>query len=330
MRIINVYVLLVCLGIALVISSCVEKPTKYTGPVEKITVAAAEYLTGTPVYIAEAQGFFKQNGLDVTIKGYKSGKAAGDALITGEADISTSAGNVFVRNSFEHADIRVFGTIAAAQRKELIARKDKGFTAINDLIGKKLGVTKKSGAEFQLGVFLAFNYLSYKDMEIVDLRPPEIVKAILNGDIDAAFTWDPYAYNIEEELGDNAISWPGGEDFYFVLIAKDDWIKNNPSAVERFIKSILEAEDYIKENSEIAKEFAKKRFDYEPDYIDYSWPKQKFVVVLEQAMLILFEDQARWAIENKLTDKTEVPNYLDFIYMDALEKARPDSVTIIH
>ena len=138
--------LAVLIVIALANSSCVEKPKKHTGSVEKITVAAAEYLIGTPVYIAEDQGFFNKNGLEVTIKGYKSGKAAGDALIAGEADISTSAANVFVRNSFEHADIRVFGTIAAAQMKELVARKDKGFTAINDLIGKKLGVTRKSAA----------------------------------------------------------------------------------------------------------------------------------------------------------------------------------------
>ena len=322
--------LLVCLVIVFAVSNRIEKQKKYTGPVEKITLAAAEYLIGTPVYIAEEQGFFEKNGLEVTIKGYKSGKAAADALIAGESDISTSADNVFVHNSFEHEGLRVIGTIANAQMKELLARKDKGFTTINDLKGKKLGVTKKSGAAFQLGVFLTLNYLSYQDMEIVDLRPPEIVKAVINGDIDAAFTWDPYAYLIKKKLGDNVISWPGGEDFYFLIIAKDDWIKNSPAAVERFIKSVLEAEAYIKENPESAKEFARKRFAYESDYIDYSWPTQRFVVTLDQAMLILFEDQARWAIENKLTDKRKVPNYLNYIYIDALKELKPEAVTLIH
>ncbi len=306
-----------------------EQPEKYTGPVEKITVAAAENLIGTPVYIAEEQGFFKKNSLEVTIKGYKSGKAAGDALIVGEADIATSAGNVFVSNSFKHRDLRVFGTIATAQVKELVARRDKGISKIRDIKGKKLGVTKKSGAEFLLGVFLLFNNLSYQDIEIVDLRPPEIVKAILNGDIDSAFTWDPNAYNIKKQLGDNAISWPGYSDFYFVLLTKENWIKKNAEAAESFIKAIVEAADYIKDNSEKAKEFARKRFNYESHYIDYSWPKQKFAVILEQAMLILLEDQARWRIRNKLTDRTEVPDYLDYIYFDALNEVKPDAVTII-
>ncbi|MEE9594876.1 MAG: hypothetical protein V3V92_05695, partial [Candidatus Hydrothermarchaeales archaeon] len=61
-----------------------------------------------------------------------------------------------------------------------------------------------------------------------------------------------------------------------------------------------------------------------------SWPKQEYAVKLPQAMLILFEDQARWRIKNNLTDKTRVPNYLDYIYLDALEEVKPGAVTIIH
>ncbi len=328
-----VRILLLIIASSLVVGGCSQlrqgEPEKYTGPVEKITVAAAEYLTGALVYVAEDQGFFEENGLEVTLKGYGSGKACADALIDKEADISTSADFVFVSNSFEHTDLRIFGTVATKQVKELVARKDSGITAINDLVGKKIGVTKKSGAEFQLGVFLTFNGISQEDVELVDLRPPEMLGAISNGDVDAVFIWDPYLYHIKIELGENAISWHGGEDFYFVLLTKEDWLDKNPAAAERFMKSMLEAEDYIKDNSEEAKEYAKDRFNYESEYIEYSWPKQEYVVTLSQAMLILLEDQTRWRIEQGQTDAAEVPNYLGFIYLDALEEVKPDAVTII-
>jgi len=306
-----------------------QEQLKYTGPVEKITVAAANYLTGVLVYIAEDQGFFEKNGLNVTIKDYTSGKAAGDAVLNGEADISTSAGFVFVSHSFNYTDLRILGTVATKQVKELIARKDKGITTINDLIGKKIGVTKKSGAEFLFGTFLTYNALSYQDVEIVDLRPQDIVESISNGSIDAAFIWDPYLYEIKEILGENAISWPGGEDFYFVLLTKEDWLTNNSAATKRFMKSLIEAEDYVKDNSEEIKEFAEDKFGDESAYLEYSWPKQKFVVTLQQAMLVTFEDQARWRIENNLTDETVIPNYLNYIYIDALEEVKPEAVTII-
>jgi len=306
-----------------------EEPGKYAGPVDKVTVAAAEYLAGALIYVAEDQRFFEENGLDVTIRGYGSGKACADALINREADICTSAGFVFVSNSSQHVDLRVFGTVATAQVKELIVRKDRGITTIDDLAGKRIGVTRRSGAEFLLGVFLTLNGLSYETVELVDLKPSEIVEAISDGDIDAAFTWDPYSYDIKKELGENVISWFGGEEFYFLLLAQRDWIEDNPAAAERFIESLLEAEEYIEDNSEKVKEFVKGRFDYEADYIEYSWPRQEFAVILEQAMLITFEDQARWRIENNLTDKTQIPNYLNFIYWDALEAAKPEAVTVI-
>ena len=109
-----------------------------------------------------------------------------------------------------------------------------------------------------------------------------------------------------------------------------NWIENNPVAVEDFIKSVLEAEAYVKDHPIEAKKFVKNRFNYESDFIDYSWSKQEFVVILGQAMLITFEDQARWRIKHRLTEATEVPNYLDYTYLDALEKVKPEAVGIIH
>jgi NitT/TauT family transport system substrate-binding protein len=52
-------------------------------------------------------------------------------------------------------------------------------------------------------------------------------------------------------------------------------------------------------------------------------------VTLPQALIIAMEDEARWRIENKLTDKTTVPNYLNFLYLDGLEAVSPEAVTVI-
>ncbi len=317
-------------GIGISVGGCQEKPEEYTGPVEKITLAAYAGETAAIVYVAEDQGYFEKNGLEVTIEDYESGKAATDILIAGEVDIATAADDVFVSNALNHADLMTFGTVATAEVTELVARKDKGILTINDLIGKKVGVTKNTGCEIALASFLLNNGFSINEVELVDLKPSKIVEAISNSDIDAAVTWDPNVYNIKKELGDNAVSWGNiQESFYFVLITKKEWLENNPTAAKGFIKAVLEAEDYVKDNSKEAKEFIKNRFDYEQDYIDYSWPKQEFAVVLEQAMLIWFESITRWRIKNNLVDATEVPNYLDYIYFDALEEVKPEAVGII-
>ncbi len=150
----------------------------YTGPVEKLTIAAYAGGDGALVYIAEAQGYFAENGLEVTIKDYEAGKLAADALLAGEADVSTSADFVLVSQSFAHANLRILGTVALSDSNELVARKDCGIHVPADLQGKRIGVTRKSVGEFYLGTFLTFHELSMQDVEIVDLKPSALVEAI--------------------------------------------------------------------------------------------------------------------------------------------------------
>ncbi len=63
--------------------------------------------------------------------------------------------------------------------------------------------------------------------------------------------------------------------------------------------------------------------------MEYSWSNFKHSVALDQELLISMEDKARWVIENKLTDAKKVPNYLNFIYFDALEAVKPERISII-
>jgi NitT/TauT family transport system substrate-binding protein len=297
---------------------------------EKVTIAAfGEF--AAPVYIAHEKGYFDKNGVDVIVKDYEAGKICADAMIAGEADLATCAETVFVSNSFDHADLRIICTLDKFKTQGIIARRDHGILKPQDLKGKKIGVTRKSGGEFFLWTFLSFHYLTVADIEIVDLPPSEIVKSMLSGEIDAASSWDPHIYNIANELADKAIVWPQeeGEAFYFLLITKSGWIKDHPEAARRIVGALIEAEKFLKENAAGARGILAKRFHYDDPYMDHIWPKFDYKIGISQALVVLLENVARWRIENKLTDKKEVPNYLDYIYKDALEDADPKRVTII-
>ncbi len=233
------------------------------GTVEEITLAAYAGSDSALVYIAQEQGFFADNGVNVALKEYESGKAAGDVVVAGEADIATSADFVFVSNSLEMDDLRILGTVAESQTSELVARRDRGISTPADLAGKKIGVTRKSVGEFYLGTFLTFNGLSIADVEVVDLNPSDIVGGISTGEIDAGLTWNPNPYNMKQALGDNAVSWPGqsGQPYYFVLLASEGFVNERPLAVERFVKALVQAEEFLNRNNEEAKEIVRQAFD---------------------------------------------------------------------
>ena len=299
-------------------------------PAERVSIAVCEEYS-TLVWIAQDQGYFADNGLNVAIRDYKSGKQACDALLAGEVSIATSADFVLVSNSFDYQDLRTFGVINTVDNIELVARKDHGISQPDDLKGKKIGVTLKSTAEFFLGSFLIFNKLSTNDVEFIDLNPNEIIEAIVKGDIDAAFTWQPNISRIKSTLRDNAISWPGqcGQPYYFLLITRESWITEHAKTAERFIKAITQAEEYTDEYNNDAKNLIKQRYGYESSYLDVAWSKHEFRVTLAQQLLVVLEDQARWRIKQGLNHATEVPNYLDYIYLDALEAIKPEAISII-
>jgi len=77
----------------------------------------------------------------------------------------------------------VIGTVATAWINEFVARRDQGIARVEDVKGKRIGVTRGSVGEFYLDTFLTSYGLSYEDVEIVDLKPSEIVEAINKGDI---------------------------------------------------------------------------------------------------------------------------------------------------
>jgi len=306
-----------------------KQPKKYTGPVDKITVAGAK--SGALVYVAQNQGYFQDNGLDVTIKDHEAGKLAMDTLLAGEADIATSAEFVFVGDSFIYDKLRLFGVVATADITKVVARKDKGIVQPSDLKGKKIGVTLKSASEFYLGIFLVSNGLAFTDVEIVNLKPPAIVEAITDGTIEAAITWEPHIYRAKTSLQDNAVVWDGqsGKDFYFVLIAREGWLKEHMHATQRFMQAMVQAEKYARENNKQASQILTDHFRLSPQGVEAFWPNHEFVVSLPQALILTMEDEARWSIKQGLTSATYIPNYLDFIYLDALEAVKPEAITII-
>jgi ABC-type nitrate/sulfonate/bicarbonate transport system substrate-binding protein len=73
--------------VAVIIVSCFwlfrEQPDAYSGPVEKVTLGAEASLLPAAVWVAEDKGYFKEEGLDITIKKFDSGRLSFLAMLKG-------------------------------------------------------------------------------------------------------------------------------------------------------------------------------------------------------------------------------------------------------
>jgi NitT/TauT family transport system substrate-binding protein len=308
-----------------------KQPEKYSGPVEKIIVGSPLQGISSLVYLAQDNGYFKENKLDVEIIKCSSGLEAVQKLLDGEIDIALGTDFVFTSNSFDHDNLRVIGSIAKADVEEFVMRKDSGISSPENLKGKKIGIKRKSSTEYHLGSFLVFNGLTLDDIEMIDLSPAELFAALQNNEVDAIITWPPYAFNVKNQLGDNALSWSAqsGHEFYWIAITTQDKIPAKELAFEKFLTALVQSEEYVNHNNAEAKKIITKYLDTNEKYMNYHWPKHKFFVELPQTLLIKLDSQARWRIQNNLTQATEIPNYMNFLYLEALDNVKPEVVTII-
>ncbi len=309
-----------------------EQPKKYTGPVEKISIGATTQELSTLIWIAEEKGYFEENGLAVTVKAYDTGIETKNALLASEVDVADTVDFVISGLGLEEVDIKVLASINTAIIDYIIARKDRGISSLDDLKGKKIGIKRGSSAEYYLGRTLILNNLSLQDVELVAIHPPDMPEAIAQGKVDATITWHPHNYHIKSSLGDNAIVWSahGGQGVYWFVFCKDEFVQKHPEKIRRLLNALIQAEEFVRDNDLESKEIIARRVNLDLPYIESVWSDFHFVVDLSQSMIIAMEDQARWQINNNLTDATEVPNYLDYIHFDALHEVKPEAIGIIH
>jgi NitT/TauT family transport system substrate-binding protein len=325
--------ILLIIGIGLVVGLWyLQSPKKqYTGQPESINIGTSPFEVSGLIFIAQDQGFFANNGLNATIKMYDAGIIAMDALYAGDLDVATAAELVFVRNVLNDKKIHGIASIGKSDFHYIIARKDKGIFNISDLKGKKIGVARGTSADFYLGRFLELHGIKLQDVTIVNLKPADMVAPLINGEVDAVSTWDPYAYPVENRLGVNATVWAdqSGQLMYWMAICRDDLITNRPELIDRFLQALNQAEDFAVNHPDEARKIVQKRLGSDDAYMERIWSDTQLMLSLDQSLIIAMDDETRWLIKNNLTDKKEVPVFLDYIYRDGLNAVQPEAVNII-
>ena len=296
---------------------------------DKVTIAASQ--TGLLVWIAQESDLFSKEGLDVEVKPFQSGFASAGAVVSGEADLSTTSESAFVSHSLKHPDLRVLAVLSTVQTSRLLARGDRGIGQAKDLAGKRIGVTLGSTGEFFLGRYLTINGLSLNSVETVDLKPADIAASLVSGEIDAGLTWEPFVHRAQSALGDNVLELPDQEGlfYYFMLVSSADWIHDNLDRAKAIMRALVRAEQLVIEQDSHVKKLIRDRFGFDEAYVDHLWPLHNLRVSLPQDLLFLMEEQAEWRIRSGLTDRESVPNYLDLIDGGPIRATKPSAVGIV-
>jgi len=314
------------------IFACTRTDQPPSGPSEKVTIAYALLPDSALDQIAASNKYYSQEGLEVIRQPHQIGKQALQSVIDGKADFATVAETPVIFSIMSGEKISVIAEIDASHRNmALIARKDMGITKLEDLKGRKIAATFGTISEFFMDSILTVNGISRREIAVENLPPDKLLPAIEEGEVDAISIWNPLLINIQKRLGDKGLT-VHGEDLYtqfFVVVARQDFIKANPQVVKKILRALIHAEEFTERHPAEAQKIVAQTTNTDAVFISEIWSNNNFKLNLDQSLILALEDESRWAIKNKLTTAERVPNYLDFIYFDGLKSVKPDTVRIL-
>jgi len=177
-------------------------------------------------------------GPDVTIEWrlFDSGGAVNEAFIAGALDIGLAGSSPVSRglsNGIEYQVPWIFDVIGEAEA--LVVSADSGVTDIAGLAGRTVATPFASTAHYSLLAALEKAGLSPGDVTIIDAQPADIAAAWSNGDIDAAYVWNPVLAELIAAGGtvltDSAELAAEGKTTYDLAVVSNDFAAAYPDAL---------------------------------------------------------------------------------------------------
>lgn len=295
---------------------------------EQLTIATPPSPSLAPFYVALAEGYFEDAGLDVQVRPQGVGVMAMDALLDGGVDLAAVADPPIARAVLLGEEPLV---IAAFDRIDnlthVVARKDRGVATVADLSGKRVGVIKDNIGEYFLHVYLVTSGIDPESVRITYLEPSEMVAAVVDGHVDAISWVPPSTIKAQEDLGANAavLERPGLYTVTWSFVTRAAGRDEGGDRLARFLTAIDRANDFIEANPEEAQSITAEGADMPLAIVRGAWHDHQFTLTLDQTLILTLQDVASWM----QGAEDAMPSFLPYVDTAPLKSIRPEGVTIV-
>ena len=211
-----------------------------------------------PQYVAIEEGYFEEEGLDLTlVTGFGADKTM-TAVISGEADIGFMGAEASIYAYQEGATDPVMNFAQLTQRAGnfLVAKEEMPAFTWNDLKGKKvLGGRKGGMPEMVFEYILKNNGLDPEtDLTIDQSIDFGSTAAAFTGDTSADFTveFEPSATLLEQEGTGYVVASLGTDSGYVPYTsysAKASFLEDHPKTIQKFTNALQKGMDYVSTHS---------------------------------------------------------------------------------
>ena len=223
-----------------------------------------------PQYVAIAQGYFKEKGIEVEITTGQGADNVMTAVLAGQSDIGFAGpeASIYVYNEGKEDHTQVFAQLTKRDGSFLVARDKTDEFDWNQLKGKTVIPGRKGGVPY-----MTFEYVLKQkginpstDVNLDDSISFDLMAgAFAGGNAEYVTLFEPTASMTEEQGAGYIVASVGaeaGEIPYTAYFAKKSYIAKNEELIQNFTDAIYKGQKWTQEHS--AKEIAELIKDFFP------------------------------------------------------------------
>ena len=225
---------------------------------------SSDAITLLPVHLAQTLGYYRQEGLVVTLSEIKSSAKTLDALHEGSAHVALGT-TAPIQMAAEGRSVQGFLVIYSRMNTVLIVSPAASADVhrIADLQGRRVGVSNLgSGSQIFLNYLLAVHGMRPADVRAVGIGVGATsVAAMEHGEVDAAvLVGGAIDVLLRAHPGRTVLAdtrTPEGSQRVFgpasfpgsLLVAEESWLKANPDTARRFVRAVKKGMQWMGEHS---------------------------------------------------------------------------------
>jgi NitT/TauT family transport system substrate-binding protein len=219
---------------------------------DTIKIGLQPWLGYGPLWIAEKQGYFAEEGVDVQLVNFGWDADLAVALASGNINVTSIATNGVILQRNNGIDLKAFMLMDGSTTADAVLA-NKAVNSIAELKGKKVAYEVGATSDLLINYALKVNGMSLKDIESVPINAADAGLALIAGRVDVAVTYEPYISAALKEGPDYKILFSAGEKpglISDVLAAPSDYVAAHTKELQGIIKAWDKAVTYLRQNPE--------------------------------------------------------------------------------
>lgn len=299
-----------------------------------VRVAGADYAADIPTLVAVNQGYFKATGFDISVGYGKYGKDNLIDLRRGEIDFALMALTPVVIDRLTDTspgdpdDPVILANMTHSSHLNFVIAA-VGWE-VDQLPGARVALAKGTHAETLWWYFAEAHQQDPLSAHLIDMAPEQSIQALLQGEVDMAVLWEPWASRLMQMSGERFKMFEQSDIYTakWLIVTSRRIAEDQPALCRAIIGAYYQAIEYIERNSLAVLEQYLQHSGVSIHEEEKKLLLPDFDLSLDWSVISLMQAQLHWAMRAGYASDGATLDIMSLLYPEHLYSILPSAVGI--